>query len=325
MGVFRHFFAYTLLLCATFASAADAVDYVPHFHGAIRSRLEINTCSGDYRFQVRNARLIMQGQVADGLDYFVQTDLCDRGEMKILDAYGRVRLMRGLTVQAGQFSIAYGVENVRSPQNYVFTNLAYIAENIMSHHRAVGAKLAYALPSLPLTVEGGVFNPSVITNHTAWHRSVGWSGRATWLVGQWSVSGSFASLEPYETRANFVDAAVVWDDKHHWLVTAEYMYEHYTRGAAPVAHGWMAYADWHTAVRVGTFNRWSVQGRFDGMTRHAPLKDVNDVDPRRNRLTLGTTLSCVHGAMHADVRLNYERCFALSDADRLVAELVIRF
>jgi len=46
------------------AFAADEVDYRPNVHGTIRSRFEVATESGDYRFQVRNARVSIDGMVA---------------------------------------------------------------------------------------------------------------------------------------------------------------------------------------------------------------------------------------------------------------------
>ena len=92
--------------------------YMPTFHGAIRPRWEINTATGDQRFQVRNARFSIEGKVMPQIGYFVQLDLCDQGKIKILDAYGKFNIVKGLTLQAGQFRMPFGVETVRSPANY---------------------------------------------------------------------------------------------------------------------------------------------------------------------------------------------------------------
>ena len=48
------------------AFAADEVDYRPNVHGTIRSRFEVATESGDYRFQVRNARVSIDGMDSAG-------------------------------------------------------------------------------------------------------------------------------------------------------------------------------------------------------------------------------------------------------------------
>ncbi|MDE6545296.1 MAG: hypothetical protein K2L63_04300, partial [Paramuribaculum sp.] len=73
-----------------------------------------------------------------------------------------------------------------------------------------------------------------------------------------------------------------------------------------------------------------MQARFDGMTDHYSLGSTADThDGACNRVTVGSTLTCIHGKTHADVRLNYEKyCQWKGEGprpDRLVAELVISF
>ena len=55
-------------------------------------------------------------------------------------------------------------------------------------------------------------------------------------------------------------------------------------------------------------------------------------DSARNRITVGGTVTYTYKAVHADIRLNYEKYFYHSGAeiadglnDKIVAELVIRF
>ena len=81
--------------------------YVPEIHGALRTRYEMDLDGDGSRFQVRNARVSLAGKIAPTIDYFAQTDLCDRGKMKILDAWGRIGIVRGLAFQAGQIGRAH--------------------------------------------------------------------------------------------------------------------------------------------------------------------------------------------------------------------------
>ena len=313
-------------------SAADGakVDLTPHIHGALRTRWEMDTEEGDYRFQVRNARVTLDGNVTSWANYFIQTDLCDAGKMKILDAYARLYPTEGFMVKAGQFRMPFGVETFRSPQNYIFANRSFMGKQVMNY-RQIGAQLSYTLPKAPLTLEFGAFNPSTISDHNTWNNTLAYSGRATYKAGEWSLCTGYASIRPYEFRANLVDFAISWDNTDHWLLAAEYMHETYCNHVGKSVDAWVGYADWHTAVKVGAFDRWSIQVREDGMTDHLAM-DGAKVEPARNRVTLGSTLTYGNSKIRCDVRVNYEKYFyhhdykaPVGDGDKIVAELVLRF
>lgn len=314
------------------AVADDSTDlsyYLPKFHGAFRTRWELDTHSGDQRFQVRNARVSMEGNVLPAISYFFQTDMCDAGTMKILDAYGSISLTKGLNFRAGQFRMPFGVETFRAPSNYIFANRSFMGKQVMNY-RAVGARLAYTLPSTPLTVEAGAFNPTAIGNHNVWNNTLAYSGKVSWALPEgWNVATGYASIRPGDHRANLVDAALGWQNSN-LLLQGEYMFEHYVGNVYKDVHSYVFFADWHKPVKCGVFNQWSLQGRFDGMTDHYSLSAAGDThDGACNRVTVGSTLTYTYSKMHADVRLNYEKyCQWKGEGprpDRIVAELVIRF
>lgn len=324
--------ALSLAAVSLTAVADDSPDlsyYLPKFHGAFRTRWELDTYSGDQRFQVRNARVSMEGNVLPSISYFFQTDLCDAGTMKILDAYGSISLTKGLNFRAGQFRMPFGVETFRAPSNYIFANRSFMGKQVMNY-RAVGARLAYTLPSTPLTIEAGAFNPTAIGNHNVWNNTLAWSGKVSWTLPEgWNLATGYASIRPGDHRANLVDAALGWQNSN-LLLQGEYMFEHYVGNVYKDVHSYVFFADWHKPVKCGMFNQWSLQGRFDGMTDHYSLSAAGDKhDGARNRITIGSTLTYTYSKMHADVRLNYEKyCQWKGEGprpDRLVAELVIRF
>lgn len=55
--------------------------------GTIRAKYEWQTREDKGRFQVRTARLNVAGQVNPAVSYKAEVDLCDEGEIKMLDAY----------------------------------------------------------------------------------------------------------------------------------------------------------------------------------------------------------------------------------------------
>lgn len=321
-----------LAAAAAITAAAEKPDYMPDIHGVVRTRFEM-TAEGPvrYRFQVRNARVNMGGNIGRAVKYYVQTDLCDRGKMKILDAWGRIAIARGLDFQAGQFRMPFGVETFRSPANYIFANRTYMGKQ-MFNYRAVGAKLSYSLPSMPLTVEAGAFNPRVIGDHDVWADRLSVAGKATLSTGDWAFSAGAATHSTDTLRASLLDAAVTFSCGR-WKAQAEYMMEHYLHSPAPDAHAWVVWTNYSMPVRAGIFNRLSFQGRYDGLTRHANLAAGAPFDPARQRVTAGVTLGAsVAPGLFAEIKANYEQAFFHSghavtpvEASRALVEMVLRF
>ncbi|MCM1348141.1 MAG: hypothetical protein NC338_01900 [Firmicutes bacterium] len=325
------------LLASATASAADSVSYRPQIHGTLRPRLEMTTEGpAAYHFQLRNARLSIGGFIAPQIDYFIQSDFCDKGSMKILDGWVRLAMAPGLKFQAGQFRMPFAVDPFRAPHNYLFANRSFIGRQ-MFNYRAVGAKLSYALPRIPLTLEAGAFNPGKIGDHGPWNRSVAFGSKATLKIGNVALEAGFASISPDSVRMNVVDGTVSWQSGR-WSAEAEYMNKHYCGRNLKNAHAWNGWVDYRMPIKAGIFNRLSFQGRFDGMTAHSSgSRNATGVpvvnNPARNRITVGATISHVRSAgMYLDIRADYEKYFYHSNAvitpdmaSKAILEMVLRF
>lgn len=332
----------TLCIAAAAALSAnalepkDSISYMPHFHGTVRARFEYATRSGDYRFQVRNARFSVDGNITREISYFINTDLCDRGKMKILDAWAKAEFVPGFLLQAGQFRMPFGVDPFRAPHQYYFANRSFIGKQ-MCNYRAVGAMLIYNFASIPLKLEAGAFNPYTIGDHAVWEKSLAAAGKATLTLGNVKLSAGASTIKPSGRRANLLGACAGWSHAR-WIVEGEYMHKHYTHSAFKPAHAYSFFTSYFMPVKAGIFNRLSFQGRFDGITDHsdaAPSEsgELTLTDPARNRITLGSTLTTMKAKnMFFDLRVNYEKNFFRHNytpepefADKLVAEVVLRF
>lgn len=322
-----------LVLFVAMAMGAQGVDLMPQFHGALRSRFEMDTRTGQERFQVRNARLNIAGRVAQPIDYYVQADFCDRGKMKILDAWGRIAVSQRLKVQAGQFRIPFGTDCFKGPANYVFANRAFLVKN-MSNIRGVGAKLSYSYSWL--TAEAGAFNPTSISDQERWVKSLAYAGKLRAHTGAWTFDLGAETVIPDSVRVKLLGGSATYSDSK-LTVSGEYMYEHYTRSRHKDAHAWVVWGDYRIPAKVGVFNQASFQARWDGITAHSSGKHVDGElitdTPARQRATIGATLSYIKGPVHCDIRLDYEKYFyhnhykpSNPDADdKICAELVVRF
>ncbi len=339
------FFSLLLILIPSFELSAETkeagkqeVDLTPKIHGVIRGRWEMDTENNASRFQLRNARVTLSGMIAPTIDYFMQTDLCDRGQMKILDAWGRIGITPGLKFQAGQFRLPFGTDCFRGPGNYIFANRSFVG-NIMNNVRGVGAKLSYSLPlgeASSLALDGGAFNPTSMADHNVWVKQLAYAAKAVMTLGDFKFAAGAETLLPDSVRVNSFGTSLGWQTDR-WTVEGEYLNKHYVNSAHRAAHGYNVFVDYGFPVRAGVFNRASLQARFDGMTAHSSGKRNKEGrlytdGAARNRITVGGTLSYIYKIVHCDVRLNYEKYFyhhgvvaAPGAGDKVCAEMVIKF
>lgn len=320
------------------AEETEKVNIVPQIHGVIRPRWEMDTKGGESRFQLRDARVTINGKLAPEIDYFFQTNFCDRGKILFLDGWGRIAFTPALKLQAGQFRLPFGTDCFRAPLNYIFANRSFIG-GTMNNVRGVGAKLSYefALPeSSSLLLEAGAFNPTVMSEQNVWVKKLAYAGKAHYTVGNVQLSAGAETLIPDSIRINSVTGSVTWTHGG-WTVEGEYINKHYVNHAYKTAHGYNFFIDYGFPVKAGVFNRASVQTRFDGMTDYSngtrnSLGKLTTTNDARNRVTVGGTLTYTYKAVHCDLRLDYEKYFYHHDAvvavgagDKICAEMVIRF
>ncbi len=320
------------------AGDAEKCDLVPKIHGVVRPRFEgeWNDSEGwRQRFQVRNARLSVEGNVTSQLSYLIRVDACDRGVIKFLDAYAQWALPKSFRLKAGQFRVPFGIDVWRAPGTYFFANRSFYGKNT-ANVRQVGFQAGYfGTKSLPLTFEVGVFNSKVMANHEVWQSAMDFACKAAWRPGGFLLSASYLSMKPYGVRMNLADAALGWQG-HRWIAEAEYQHKHYEHSALAATDAWGVFASYALPLKKTVFDNISFQGRFDAMTNNSAGKPTDGVlaydEASRRRITLGTMLEYLRTPLRMAVRLNYEKYFydagveaPAGGRDKIVAELVVKF
>lgn len=321
----------------TTASADGAignkVDRTPKLHGVFRGRYEGTWPDFRQRFQVRNARVSLEGEILENLDYYFRVDLCDCGSIKFLDAWGRWKFNSEFDVKAGRFRVPFGVDAFRGPGGYIFADRSFIGKQ-MANLRQVGIQARYRCRSFPLTLEGGVFNSS--TSQTQWQKDLDYAVKASYRIGNVTLSASFLSMMPADVRMNLADGSVSWQYSN-LIVEGEYQRLHYCANDRKDVNAWLAFASYGIPVNWKPFNLWSFHGRFDAMGDHSDgipgddgLLIVND--PSRRRVTVGTSISCLVKKVKAEIILDYEKYFfdrgviaPVGQDNKVVAELVLKF
>lgn len=184
--------------------------YIPEVHGVARARYEVDTDNGEGRFQIRNARVNLSGRVLPRLRYYLNTDFCDKGSVKVLDVWARIDIGSRWFVQAGQFRIPFGTDNFRGPGTYYFANRSYLGKYV-NNVRAVGIKGRYTLPwGSANYIEAGMFNSATISDHDVWSKDYAYAVKVSQQAADWlRFETGFESIEPGSVRMNLWGASAI--------------------------------------------------------------------------------------------------------------------
>lgn len=327
-----------VLLCVGLTAHAQkdtAFSYLPELHGTFRSKYEYQTSEGKGRFEVRNARVSLEGKVLPAVSYKAEIDLSDEGSIKMLDAYGRLSLVRGVQITAGQMRVPFTIDAHRSPHLQWFANRSFIAKQV-GNIRDVGAMVAWRPATrIPLTVEAGLFNGSGLTGQKDyWTSSLNYSAKVqATLPGGLTLEGSLQQIRPENVAEHLWNAGLTWKTGRFTFET-EYMRKYYSHHAYSAVDALDAMARYTIPFRKTDL---SLLTRFDFMDRHSDGKAnaetglLTTTDRARRRLTVGGTWHFSH-PLTAELRANYEKYWyhgegtaKVSEHDKAVLELMIHF
>lgn len=322
----------------------DDVDLTPKVHGTIRGKYEYQPEDGEGRFQVRNARVSIEGDVTKTVSYKAEIDLSDEGQIKMLDAYTRLKPVRGLNFTIGQMRVPFTIDAHRSPHQQYFANRSFIAKQV-GNVRDVGATLGYSFNvGIPITLEAGMFNGSGLTNQKDfWTDNVNFSAKAQLFFPRgFNLTLSTQKIKPEDVSVMMYDAGAYYH-AHGWHVEAEYLYKHYEDEAFKAVHAVDAFVSYDIPLRKCFFKKISPLVRYDFMSDHSDGMRYNSDgdedkagsliinDYQRSRVTGGVTFS-LSLPFVSDIRLNYEKYFYRegaiahpSEKDKFVIEFMTRF
>lgn len=336
-------FAYSLLCCSTAAAQTpDSIatnkathSWLPTISGTIRAKMEYQTNENESRFEVRTARIALDGFVTPIVNYKAEIDLSDEGKIKMLDAYAGVLPVEGLNLRLGQMRVPFSIDAHRSPHKQYFANRSFIAKQV-GNVRDVGFYAGYNFSKMPLMLEAGAFNGSGLTNQKDyWTKKFNFSVKVQCpLPCGLTLQASVQKISPNNISTYLYDGGFTWQIGRFTL-EAEYMRKHYSNQAFSNVNAVDAFVCYDQPLKKA-FRKISFLCRYDMMNDHSDgtIDDSGQMkltDAQRQRVTGGITLSMAK-KMNADIRLNYEKYFygniALakpSERDKAVVELVVHF
>lgn len=325
------------------AQEEDKVDLTPKVHGTIRGKYEYQTEEGDGRFQVRNARVSLEGKVAKAVEYKAEIDLSDEGQIKMLDAYTKIKPVREFDFTIGQMRVPFTIDAHRSPHQQYFANRSFIAKQV-GNVRDVGATLGYSFNvGIPIILQAGMFNGSGLTNQKDfWTNNINFSAKAQFFIPRgFNITLSTQKIRPDHISVMMYDAGAYYH-AHGWHIEAEYLFKHYEDNAFKNVHAFDAFVNYDIPLRKCFFTKISPLLRYDYMSDHSDGMRYLDGeentegslminDYQRSRITGGLTFSIAKPFI-SDIRLNYEKYFYRSGAvakpserDKIVIEVMTRF
>lgn len=331
------FFVSILAVCALSAMAQDKSPLIPAIHGTIRAKYEYQPEIDKGRFEIRNARISVEGKIIPIVRYKAEIDLSDEGSIKMLDAYVRLQPKNALRFTFGQMRVPFTIDAHRSPHLQYFANRSFIAKQV-GNVRDVGASASWTFNDrMPVTIECGIFNGSGLTNQkNFWTNNYNFSFKAqTMIARQFNVTLSCQKADAGDVNVMMYDAGAYWQNQR-CHIEAEYLCKYYSHDSFSPVNAVDAFAAYRLPLEKG-LTGISFLCRYDYMSDHSKGSrdgsgNLRTDDPERHRLTGGVTLSLGKNALQADIRLNYEQYFykkgivpAISEQNKIVLEFVARF
>lgn len=321
------------------------VSYVPKIDGAVKVKLEVDLQDAAYRFNVRNSRFGVRGNVSKSMYYRIQVDFNNEGKISILDSYVGYTI-GGFDAKLGQQQYHFSTDLDRGPTTNMFANRSFLAKYLTSYYgsevsdgkivsyvktlgsRDLGLSMSYRFKTdVPLNLIAGVFNGSG-TNNPEWGKRVNLMGRIE-LGGDKGLQGSVAyyhGYSPQHVKVEEQNGAFVTEDFEQKLrmVGGELRY---TRGGL-LLEG--EYARRYLCMEGATAMMATalVQGYYRFQLPKCPTIDYiapiarwdmgNNVDYlnvqnklretfEANRITVGVNIGFGTKWIQSEIRLNYEK------------------
>lgn len=302
----------------------DSIFYNPKVSGCVRAKYEYNLSTESHRFEVRNARFSVSGNVVPIIEYKAEIDLSDEGVTKMLDAYVKVNALKNLEIYMGQMKIPYSTDNLRSPHQLLFSNRSFIAKRISKNLRDIGAMASYKIPiSMPIKIDVGVFNGSGF-NNPKWVKTVNYGARTVIEpLKSISLSGNYYAGEMDDHHVELLGAGCGYK-LGHFVFETEYAskWAKDTLGNAVTSYAFFAYGLYHFELKNKTLKRITPAIRYDFFDSD---NSTDVFEP--GRITAGLTFG-FSKLTFADIRLNYEKYYykTLPNVDdKFTIEFIAKF
>lgn len=303
------------------------------FDGMFKSKFEYATDNNNTRFSVRNSRLGIKGDVTSFVSYRAMAELSDDGKFNVLDLYGAINPLNGLTIKIGQSGIPVHNPYTTSPGSMMFANRPFIGKYFTFGTRDIGVSAAYnfKINEFPVGVDAAIFNGNTI-NDPAWTDSPSIAARLR--VG--NMKGFRTTAKIYKLPRNDLQDFMIYGadlryEASNWKVETEIMHRKNKVNDDKLTGAYLQGAYWFPLTNGKLFKNMIPTARWDAMGSNQTDDDI-DV----NRLTLGLGFSFTNAPFASLIRIDYEFYFTENDlpilnvydemsSNKLSVELLLTF
>jgi len=291
--------------------------------GVIRAKYEQNTSNGKGRFDVRNARFGMKGNVGKYFGYKFEIDFCDEGKIKMLDVYADFIPVKNLTFSLGQMKAPFSTEYLLNPSKFEFANRPFIDKRICMDLRDIGLKITYDYEGkIPFSVSGfimngtGVNNPEWTTRFAAGGRTLitpfkGFTVQAQYLAG--TIGNQKTEMQGYGIRYEYKGLIINTEYAQKTIVDT---------ASAYTQNSMFAYLLYNFQFTKGMIKTLTPALRYDFFSGNMKSRIYEP-----HRLAAGLTLG-FHKLSFANIRFNYEKYFyqvSKGREDKFTVEFMVKF
>ncbi|MDD2513337.1 MAG: hypothetical protein PHS71_08830 [Proteiniphilum sp.] len=325
-----------ILLFTTFPMMAEVADSTRYpsieLDGTLKNKYEYATETDNSRFSVRSSRIGIKGDINNFASYRAQLELSDNGDFKVLDLYGTLMPVEGLSFSLGQMGIPLFNSYITTPATMMFANRAFIGKYFLStRDLGVMAKYKFQAGSLPVNLEGGLFNGNAI-NDPVWKNKLSYGARLE--LG--SMEGVRVTAKMYnypkdETKQFFIYGADFRYATGNWKLETEVMKRESKTELFSDLLSYYIQSAYNLPLKSRFFNRMIPALRWDAVDEDF---DSNGFDV--SRLTTGLGFGFNHSGYSSILRFDYEwymvenemAIFAENpemDSNKFTVELLITF
>lgn len=301
-------------------------DFRPELFVILKTKVEFDLDNSLVRFEVRNARFGLRGNINNYMSYKAEIDLSDEGKMKMLDAYVRFTPVQNLDFYLGQRKIPFSTDYMRNPAENLFANRSFLTKYINDGMRDIGFFADYRFSGdLPLNMILGAVNGTG-NNNPKWISRPNLVGRITGgsLTGL-RIAGNVYSGESQNKNDLLMLGAELRYATSQFLIESEYIARNWT-DTLSVEHrddGLYIHSYYNFTIDNKIFKLISPTVRWD-LIGNSVFRNKTDA----SRITIGINIGFEPRQFYSEIRLNYENYFKSSlpiHTDKLTLEFIARF
>ena len=289
------------------------------FDGMFKSKFEYADQANASRFSVRNSRLGIKGDVTSFISYRAMAELSSEGKFSVLDLYGAINPLDGLTIKIGQSGIPVHNSYATSPGSIMFANRPFIGKYFTFGTRDIGVSAAYnfKISEFPVGIDAAMFNGNTI-NDPVWTDSPSIAARLR--VG--SMKGFRTTAKMYKLPRNELQDFMIYGadlryEAKNWKIETEVMHRKNKVDNHKLASAYLQGGYWFPIKNSKLFKNMITAARWDAMGSNQTDDDI-DV----NRLTLGLGFSFTDAPFGSLIRVDYEFYNAKNDIGIFTTDVI---